>query len=555
MSIRNKILGGFLIVSLFGMCLGVVGIIAAQRFTAKTAELTAYSEQSDSFFTILNAHYTWRNSLTEAITNGTEFTGSTDPTTCALGNWLHSDEAAHVKDPKLLELISSVSNPHVAMHRNAEAVKRHLLAGNKDAAMNEFTKNILPSFNLSISDLIEINKRYSELTHEAEQAVTAVGNNTKRIIFALIIVVLIASVIFAFTISGMISKPIITLADYFKKAGDTGDINLSKEQLEYFFKLSQQKDEIGKLCFGADAFMRYIGKSSKELEAIAAGDMTKDHRILSENDTMGVSLKKMVDNFNAIFREISASADQVSSGAEQVADAATSLAQGATEQAGSIDDLSSAIAEITEIARDNTQVATETLEEVDKSEELMGACVEQMSQMLEAMRVIDEKSQSISRTTKVIDEIAFQTNILALNAAVEAARAGQHGKGFAVVAEEVRNLAAKSAEAAKETSELIESSSHSVTEGGRIVDQVSESLQLVADITRDQAAKISNIHSLSVQQSKSMEQVSNGIDQVAQVIQMNSATAEESAAASEEMSSQSAILKELISHFRLRNQY
>ena len=240
-------------------------------------------------------------------------------------------------------------------------------------------------------------------------------------------------------------------------------------------------------------------------------------------------------------------------GSKQIADGAQYLAQGATEQATSVEELSSSITGIGSMAKENSQLATTALNEVQKTGQLMGICTEQMSQMLAAMRTIDEKSKSILKTTKVIDDISFQTNILALNAAVEAARAGQHGKGFAVVAEEVRNLASKSAEAAKETSTLLESSSQSVEAGNKIVDQVSISLKSVVEIAQKNAEQIAKVQSISASQSAAMEQIEIGLKQVAQVVQQNSANAEESAASSEEMSAQANLLGELIHEFRHRH--
>jgi methyl-accepting chemotaxis protein len=167
------------------------------------------------------------------------------------------------------------------------------------------------------------------------------------------------------------------------------------------------------------------------------------------------------------------------------------------------------------------------------------------------MQDIDEKSQRIANVIKVIDDIAFQTNILALNAAVEAARAGQHGKGFAVVSDEVRNLASKSAGAAKETAALIESSLHSVADGNTIVTKVSDSLQSVGAISDKNAASIEHLYEGSTQQSTSMAEINTAITQLSSVVQANSATAEETAASSEEMSAQSAVLNEIVSRFKL----
>jgi methyl-accepting chemotaxis protein len=305
----------------------------------------------------------------------------------------------------------------------------------------------------------------------------------------------------------------------------------------------------------AGAFTRMIGgikAQAKVVESIAAGDLRVTVTPRSERDIINIGLRDMLETNNEVFSEINRSAENVSSGAKQVADGSQSLAQATTEQAAVVEELAGSISEVSEKTARNASMAQEASKLGQSINGNAARGNTQMSNMMQAVREINEASQSISKVIKAIDDIAFQTNILALNAAVEAARAGQHGKGFAVVAEEVRSLAAKSAEAAKDTGGLIVNSIEKAELGARIAQETAQSLAEIVEGIQQSGAIVADIARLSDEQAAAISQINKGIDQVSQVVQTNSATAEESAAASEEMSSQSVVLSELVSRFKLK---
>jgi methyl-accepting chemotaxis protein len=297
-----------------------------------------------------------------------------------------------------------------------------------------------------------------------------------------------------------------------------------------------------------------ISESAAVLKLLAEGDltaeMTGDYQ--GSYDLTKKSLNKAIDSFNSLLGQISVAADQVSVGSGQVSAASQSLAQGATEQASSIEELTSTITEVSSKIRDTAENAKQASEASTEVSDKAQRGNEHMQQMLASMNEINEGSSNISKIIKVIDDIAFQTNILALNAAVEAARAGQAGKGFAVVAEEVRNLAEKSAKAAKETASLIETNIEKVGNGTKIANETAAELNQIVEGIEKSAAFISNIASASNHQASAITQIDSGIEQVSTVVQTNSATAEESAASSEELSGQAESLKHLINQFRLK---
>lgn len=301
-----------------------------------------------------------------------------------------------------------------------------------------------------------------------------------------------------------------------------------------------------------------VGKPIYKLVAaankIAQGDLdvTIDVDTRDEVGILAASFRKMSNNINEVMENIRSASEQVASGSKQVSDSSVELSQGATEQASSIEELTASIEEISSQTKLNAENANEANELAEIARENAAQGNGHMKEMLKAMEEINESSSNISKIIKVIDEIAFQTNILALNAAVEAARAGQHGKGFAVVAEEVRNLAARSANAAKETTDMIEGSIKKVEGGTKIATETAEALNKIVDGVAKVTNIVSDIATASNEQAAGIEQINQGIMQVSEVVQTNSATSEESAAASEELLSQAELLKEQVLKFKLK---
>ncbi len=378
--------------------------------------------------------------------------------------------------------------------------------------------------------------------------------NTMTIVEIAVLAVSAAIAIFlALYISGLISKPLKDMMGYIRQAGETGNLQFHNDEWANMNKLSKGKDEIGQTMSAFTQMMRKFVYYGEALNRVAERNLTEDVDTLGPKDTFGVAITQMTDNLNSIFEEINSSSAQVSTGSHQVADGAQALAAGSTERAASVQELSSSISEVAERTKDNSDKADQAAKLADVIKHNAQKGSEQMDGMMQSVKDINEASQSISKVIKTIDDIAFQTNILALNAAVEAARAGQHGKGFAVVAEEVRNLAAKSAEAAKDTESLIADSMLMAEQGVKIAGETASSLSEIVSGINESTLLVTEIARASEEQSMSISQINVGIDQVAKVVQQNSATAEESAAASQEMSSQSAVLQELIAQFQLRD--
>lgn len=296
----------------------------------------------------------------------------------------------------------------------------------------------------------------------------------------------------------------------------------------------------------------YIADIEHILSSFAKGDFSQTSNVQYNGDFSAIqtALEAIETQLKSSFKKIFDCTDSVKGSSDIVASSSQGMAQGATEQASSVDSLADTISGIADQASSAAQNADELRGLTDENKQNIQNSLDCMSQMQQAMNEISVNSQQISKIVKSINDIAFQTNILALNAAVEAARAGQQGKGFAVVAEEVRNLAVKSADAVKETQRLVTEAITSAEKGTKISEQMNAALDLVASKNTTIASKIQEIADTAVSQSESIEQVNVGIEQISVVVQTNTATAEETAAASAELNNQADVLKNTILRFK-----
>lgn len=319
------------------------------------------------------------------------------------------------------------------------------------------------------------------------------------------------------------------------------------------------RDELGELHddmrFTMNTLDSYVSEISEVLNVMAQGDLTKDGNAITDfrGDFASIkaSLLHILKSFNSTLTEIQSASDRVETGASHMAVSSQSLSQGAATQAASTEQLSSSIVTINEQIRTSGEYAIAARDKTAVAGTLTTECNNQMQEMLSAMEDISKSSDEISKIIKAIEDIAFQTNILALNAAVEAARAGAAGKGFAVVADEVRSLAAKSAEASKNTAALIAASMTAVSRGADLAQKTAGNLQGVVDAAGEVNEMVGQIATTAQEQTVAIGQISSGIEQISSVVQSNSASSEETAAASQELSAQAAMLDKLIGRFKL----
>ncbi len=336
-------------------------------------------------------------------------------------------------------------------------------------------------------------------------------------------------------------------------ASNSGDLSFN---VDYY-----SGNELGEICESVRQSQNnihgMIGEMGRIVQNVVAGDLSTgaNGEFPGEYKAVKLSLDELVDYLNKTMSTIKEMSEQVTSGAEQVANGAQALAQGATEQASSVQELAATIGEMDANAQQNVKVAQQANEGSSSASEQVQRSNERMKELRTAMQEILVGQTDIGKILDTIENIAFQTNILALNAAVEAARAGTAGKGFAVVADEVRNLASKSDQAAKQTKKLIEDAMASVERGTNLAEDVESNMEKTVELVQSAIVLIDQLSTASIEEANSINQLSIGIDQIAAVVQTNSATSEESASASEELNGQASRMKALIAHIKFKEGY
>lgn len=385
-------------------------------------------------------------------------------------------------------------------------------------------------------------------THASEELVTQnksieVGKNAVGIFLAAIVIITILT---ARALIKLLCNPIVEIAEIAKKIS-VGDVSQNIEKPDTI------KNEISILQNSFCDMIDNLKAQSVALNKLSEGNLDIEYNAVSDKDVVGKAIERLIKDDNAAFGVIRNATNQISIGSGQIAAASQTLAQGSTQQASAIQQIAASITDIANKTKDNATQANEVNNIVVEAKGDINQGNARMQEMVSAMREINEASENIQKIIKVIDDIAFNTNILALNATVEAARAGEQGKGFAVVAEEVRNLAGRSAEASSQTAEMIEDSIVKVRRGSELAEETAKSLGVISDMIDKITGLSADIATASNDQATATAQIDQALSQVSQVVQTNSATSQQCASASEELSGQARGLEREISRFKLKD--
>lgn len=546
-SIRKQILSGYRHVILVMCLLVAVSLISLIQISRNYRVVSNNRDNQAATQSALAKHYEWLEMYNESIVNGTEFKGSLDYNTCLLGQWLSGVSDSDLSDTVIRTALDETQEPHQKMHTLASEILE-LAANDQTAAYKRFNEELKPLTEKVIQGLDKISTQYKEIANQASEKMD-------RLIFIMIVlnivcalVGFIVAIFYGTRSARQISRPITAVAEWSEKLSVGADeIDFDQQVLK-----GNEDNEIGSMIQSFQRMVDSIHENVEVVKRLAQGDMTVFVNIRSQEDSLGRNLYHLVQSNDFMFARIIEIAMSVATASQNIANASQTLADTASKQVVAINELNSSTDETRELVRQNgvevqhaTDLSHSILQDMQDSNAKMGLLVKSVDE-------INRSSQKIANVIKLIDDIAFQTNILALNAAVEAARAGEAGKGFAVVADEVRVLALKSADAANESKQLIEATMCATKDGSQISSEAFETFQHVVNDLDSIIETVNNISNSSQKQEDAISRIHEQVEFINESITSNLSVNEEAAAASTEMREDARLLEEEMNQFNLR---
>jgi len=547
MSLQVKILLSFFPTVLVGILLAVIGIYGTHLVSQEEAQAKAYADFQTHITMAEVAHLKFLQTITTGFRKNEEnITITTDGRQCAFGKWYYGEDSgvntAEKLNTELANGLKKIDAVHLNVHSFGKTMLDHWGKGEKEEAQKIYDEQIVPQATELLRTLDELLQQSSTHAEFHLSSAEVLRNNQFYLCIGVFVIGMIISLPFAYITARGIVKALdqgVWFAEEIGKGHVHTRLHLNR------------KDEIGVLAEELDEAAANIEDQAKLAMMIADGDLQHQVHLASDQDLFGQAFQKMITSLRDTMIKLSGTTDKVSASAVAMATSSDELSRSTQADAAKIATLTSDLTKVNEQTKDNATNAAEANRVAGSMKSVAAEGRNRMERMTESMNNITEGSNEIRKIIRVIDDIAFQTNLLALNAAVEAARAGAHGKGFAVVAEEVRNLAARSAKAAKETADLIAQSIHQVETGNQVVADTAESLHLMAEQAEKVSVLIAQINTESTEQSEGLHQINDEVEQFSRGTTERMAHSEETASMAQDLSGMAETLHQIVAQFKV----